>query len=684
METVAFSAAPYHPSSPRTGVSGQAILRMKNMILTGSPPQIYLQCYKGSANLSETIPTSNLSGTLSSSGKSITGTSTAFTTEIKSGDWFWAGSSPLMVDTITDDTHMTVYVAPLIALSGVTGKRLPVLFDINRQRGTLISGNAVELDLGTILATGHGTLRINGSVLSGDSMVLTGSPQEAIFDPSTGDYAVYPLGFDAPDPAPTLSDDAGGSQGMVSGDYSVRLTAASSVTGGEGNPGIRANVSLGTDGHQIGVDITGVTVDTAAGADAVNAYATQLGVVNVNQGPWNFVLQHLLSDGNTFDLDYLNAQIARQGTVEFDNDPPPDAALVALLQGYPQWISCYGKWGTAPGPVLVPSKPQNLEAAPSNWVVTSSPPETILDVVSSQARLYLPCPNTLQQAVYAPTGDPLVPPTQIRPFWNLGFSSTQQIVFVQDLLVGYPHGGPTRSSADVETAETQFLGAYVAEVIQDWVSPYVKCGWDADPNVNAVCFFQPAIRQNDDGWWETDVLIWGVNQLDWIGAVTLTSTARDMVVCSVATVNNELTFLAGGRVSGGAIQIDTFKWNQISGDEIDYYVAWELQAGGIVDRNKTIRAVRVNGKLTDGLLDLYGFDSEIPESLTDIEDGTGSLGSISLGSTANVETSARYRVNFPSNFMMTLRVSGTYNGSDEMVDRINAALMEIMPQGNRR
>lgn len=685
METLVLGPAPYHPTSPRSGLSGKTILRMSNLILTGAEENIYFQCYKGSLDLDETIPGSNISGTISAAADAttITGSGTAFTTELVTGQWIWAGDSPLMVNRIIDDETMTVYVGPLSTLSADTATRMPVLFDIASQRGTLSArGNALETDSGTIFAAGVGTLLINGQPLQGSSMVLTGSPQLALFDPVTGNYSPRPIGLSVPTPAPVLTDIAGGTQGMVEGDYSVRLTAASSVTQGESNPGIRANVSLGTVGDQIQVDITGVAID--AEADAVNAYATQLNVVNVNQGPWNYVTQHLLSDGMTFNLDYLNAQIARTGELEFDNDTVPDAGFVATLQSYIQWVSCYGKWGGPLGPVLVPSKPNNVEAAPADWVVTSSPPEVILDVVTSQARLYLLQPNTLQQAVYAPTGDPLVPPTQIRAFWSLGFASFQQVVFAQDLLVGYPRGGPTRSTADVETVKTQFLGAQVAEIIQHWQSAYVKCGWDADPMVNAICFFQPAIRQNDDGWWETDVLIWGIGVQDYIGAVTLTSTTQDMCVFSVANVNNQLTFLAGGRTDlVGTIEVNTFEWNKVSGEEVPYYLAWQLYANEL-NRNNTIRSMRMNGKVTDAIMQLYGFDSATPENLSDIEVGINAQGEIVIGTTSDVETSVRERVNFPSNFVFTPRISGTYNGTDEIIDRINGCVIEYLPQGVRR
>ncbi len=688
LKSLKLGASVYHPTSPRTGLSGQSLLRVKNYILAGAEENIYLQVYKGSLNIDETIPGLALTGTLSGfiGVTTITGIGTSFTNQLQTGQSFFAGGNYLVVDVVIDNENLTVVEAPITDLVAVTGTRTPVLFDIDSQRGTLSArGNAVQVDRGSIFAAGVGTLLINGSPLQGMSMVLTGSPAVAIFNTSTSNYIVYPIGFDAPTPAPALSDLPGGAQGMVAGDYSVRLTGGSSITQGESNPGVRANVSLSANGHQIQVDVSGVTFDTAAGVDEVNAYATQFGVVNVNQGNWNFVISHLLSDGPTFNLDYLNANIARQGELDFDNDPPPDAGFVATLQGYLQWVSCYGKFGGPPGPALLPSKPNNIEAAPAVWQVTSSPPEVILDAVSSQARLYFPCPTSLQQGVWAPSGDPLVPPTQIRTFWSLGFASFQQLVFAQDMLVGYPHGGPTRSNSDAETVRTQFLGAHVAEIIQTWKSQYVKVGWDADPMVNAICFFQPAIRQNDDGWWETDVLLWGINQQDWIGAVTLTSTEQDMVVCSVATVKNQLTFLAGGRIDGsGTLRFDTFEWNKLAGIPIDYYAAWQLQSGGVTNQNKTVQSAKVSGKFTMGQLQIHGFDSAVPEDLSNIELGTNPQIAIDLGTTTNMVITDREPFVSPNNVVFTARISGTFNGTDEQVDSLNGCELEFMEQGPRR
>ncbi len=688
MEKLILAPNLYIPTSPLTGLTGKTLLRLKNMILTGQSPDMYLGVYKGSLDMDEPIATENLTGTLSGllGTTEITGAGTSFTTELRSGQRFWLGTQMLMVNRMLDDTNITVYQPLNADAVAATGARLPILNEMARQRETQIQGNAIEFDKGNILAAGWGTVRVNGQALNA-TMALSGSPKIAYFDPLTNTYTIESVGFATPTVAPTLSESLGsGTKGMQPGEYSLRLVPSSTFTGGYSNPGPRANVTLTAANSRILVDVNAVAFP--AGADQWDVYATQLGVVQVNQGPWQFVRSVPSTEiaGGQFFIEYLNAEIARQGELEFDNNPPPDMGFVSTLQGYPQAISCNGKWGGSPGPSLVPFTPQNLEGAPAIWNVTSSPPEDILGVITSLARLYLSCPKTLQQGVYAPTGDPLVPPTQIRAYWSTGFGNPYQVIFVLGLLIGYSTAGPTRSTADLEKSDDQFIGAHVVAITKDTLQANWMVGYDPDPLTNAACFFYPAFSTNEDGWLTTLVLIWGFNQLDWIGSVLIESSTRDMVVCGQATVDNQLYFLAGGLTeSGGStVSIDTFAWNQIAGDEVDYYALWEMQATEVLDQNKTVKAARVNGKWTNAELQIHGFDVNEPETLTNLETGANPQITVDLGTVTDTTTSFREPFTAPNNFMFTARVSGTYNGTDEIVDQLNGVILEWLPSGPRR
>jgi hypothetical protein len=687
MEKLILGPNIYIPTSPLSGLTGKTLLRLKNFILTGQSPDIYLGVYKGSLDMDETIATEAITGTLSGflATNDITGVGTSFTTELRSGQRFWLGTQMLMVNRIIDDTNFTVYQPLNADAVAATGYRLPVLNEMARQRETQIQGNAIEFDKGNILGAGWGTVRVNGQPLNA-TMTLTGSPKIAYFDPNTNTYDVEAVGFATPTVAPTLSEDLGsGTKGMQPGEYSIRLVPSSTFTGGYSNPGPRANVTLTAANSRVLVDVNAVAFPT--GSDQWDAYGTQLGVVQVNQGPWQFIRSVPSSEiaGGQFFLEWLNAEIARQGELEFDNNPPPDMGFVSTLQGYPQAISCNGKWGGSPGPSLVPFTPQNLEGAPAIWNVTSSPPEDILGCITSLARLYLLCAKTLQQGVYAPTGDPLIPPTQIRAYWGMGFGNPYQLIFVLVLLLGYSTSGPTRSTADLEKSDEQFIGAHVVDLTKDTIQANWMVGYDPDPLTNAVCFFYPAFSTNTDGWLTTRVLIWGLNQLDWIGDVIIERTDRDMVVCGVATVDNALYFLAGGLTEGGGstVTIDTWKWNSKAGLSVDAYALWEVQSADILDQNKSVRAVRANGKYTDAVIMLYAWDSAEAIDLTNAEAGTNPQISISIGTSTNIEATARFPCNMPNAFLFTARFSTTYDGVSDQ-DQCNGVLLEFMGSGPRR
>ena len=200
LQSLILGANTFCPTSSRTGLSGTTILRCENTILTGQAPDIYLAVYKGSLNIDEIIPSLALTGTVSGGEGDLAlgGAGTTFTTELRSGQRFWLGNDPYMVDKVIDDTNITIY-QPLTAIAAAaTAYRMPVMNEMARQRVTQIQGNAIQFDKGNIVGVGWGTLRVNGDVLPGSSMVLTGSPLIALFDPTTGNYTVPDIGFDTP------------------------------------------------------------------------------------------------------------------------------------------------------------------------------------------------------------------------------------------------------------------------------------------------------------------------------------------------------------------------------------------------------------------------------------------------------------------------------------------------------
>ncbi len=688
-----FPATLYVPTQPRTGELQPTLLRLGNLIITGQNGVYYLECYKGSLDINETIPTDPLTGTISidTDSTSVVGVGTAFSSELRSGQRVYVGAFMLIVDQITDDEHCTIYVAPDSAIVAAIAERGPVLYEIQGQRGTQTSGRSVESDKGSIIGAGFGTVRINGDVLPGASMVLDGAPMIAIFDQSTGDYAVYDLnpGMQPPTTSPSASSVSGGTHSMQPGNFTARLVPGRSATNGYTNPGPQIPFTISAPDDQAELDFGGgPAMDTAAGQDAWDFYSCEnIDSIPVNvQGPWNYVktvtAAELLVAGNKVNLDFSNSEINRSGLLDFNNDPPPPCGYVAFLEGGPVWISCRGKLSDTFGPSIRPSKPRNVEAAPADWDVTSTPPQNILGVVSSQAlaRLYFPTPASLQQGIYIGSSDPfqIVPPVTMRPYWYVGFNHDNQLIFSGQDLYGYPLQGPTRSVADAESVSAQFFGQQVAEIIKTWNPAYTFVG--EDPQLNAVCYFHSADSKNDAGFWRTRVLIWGKQEGGWIGDVFIESDSRDMNICSVNSVGRYLYFLAGGRL-GAAIQVDTFKFNTANGDTIPAYAVWS----GIShpSQNLSVRAASTVAKLTDGLMQIYGFDENEEIDYAALEAGTGALIDIPLGATDGIVRTFRERFNAPNCGLALLRISTTWDGVGSP-DRIDHGYLAGFPAGNRR
>lgn len=651
----------------------------------------YLKCYAGTLDLEETIPTEPLTGTVSivQDSTEMVGTATLFSSELRSGQYLFVDEFLLIVNEIADDTHCTIYKAPNAAVTAATVERLPVLYEIQNQRGTQIQGDSVESDKGAIFGTGFGTVRINGQVLPGDSLDLDGAPLIAIFDPATGNYTVYDLnpGMQPPTTSPTVTSVVGGIHNMQPGNFSARLVPARTATNGYTNPGPQIPFTIVTEGDQAEFDFgAGPTMDIATGQDAWDFYASEnIDSLPVNvQGPWNYVktvtAAELVAAGNKVHLDYANAEINRLGLLDFNNNPPPPCGYVAFLEGGPVWISCRGKLSDTFGPSIRPGKPRNAEAAPADWDVTSTPPQNILGVTSSLARLYFPTPSSLQQGVYLGSTDPfqIVPSVSMRPYWHVGFAHGNQLVFVLGDLYGYPHAGPTRSTADSEMVAEQFFGEYVAEITEQWIGAQVLVGYD--PQLRAICFFHSADSQNEAGFWRTRVLLWGIKQAGWIGDVFISSDTRDMCVSGVATVNEHLQFLAGGRLDAG-IQVDTFEFNSASGESVPYYAAWQGVAAP--SQNLSVRAASATGRLTDGVIQIYGFDEEVDIDYDLLESGTGALIEIPIGTTDGIVRTFRHRFNAPNCGLAILRVAGEWDGVDEP-DQIHKGYMSGLPTGNRR
>lgn len=683
-----FSAAPYVPSSNYTGQGGSRILRGKNLMLRGSASGgFYYEVYAGSYDLSETIAESALTGTLSfsPSSRTITGSGTSFTTECHLGQFLQASNGEfIVVDRIDSDTSMEGAEVPLTTVSGGTVYRAPVLFEVNKKRGSLLRGNALQFDKGTILAVGAGVLRLNGSALPGTSLTATKSPKLTLFD-GTNFGTGYTLGFAAPT-GHSVAATTGGAKGMVAGEYGIAIAAGRAKTNGYGELSTVKLATIVDDGR-----LAFTFPAMATGQDAWYVFGTLFnGTANANGARVLYYVTKLTTSdvsaaGGTVNLEWIDAEIGGNELASYNNFSPPECEFVQTLEGVPIYFSCFGEksgtttGGKSPGPRVVPSKPQNIEAALTNVSITSSPPETIISAVPGPARIYAGCPSSVQ--IVQASGNATVPIT-MRQFWRSGVKNPYNLIFINNRLHGMSTAGPTRSAFDGEAgSEEHVFAAPVAEITQAWVVG--KTLLVHDPKNNVVCHIHSANHKNSDGYWVSVIQMFSLQHEAWSIPVYIESTTADRIISGVAKVEHRMYFIAGGRVSGGTRSWKTYEFDRASGESVSWYAAWGLQEVSEFEEVE-IEAVRVTAKAGASNVQIYGVSAADDIVVADIESGDNSTsGDIALPATT---TSTRYQeieLNLPEAGLFTVRIEGTWNGATTK-DRVDeVALLPVLREGER-
>lgn len=696
MPIKAFRVSPIRATKPRTGADDRTVFRGANMWIRGSAPDFYAECYSGSENLNETIPTAALTGTISftANSKNVAGAGTAFLTELHQGQFLLAATEMLVVDRILSDALFTVHRAPQATAAGQTCYRLPVLFEMDKKRGTLLRGNAQEYEQGSIIAVGDGALRINGAVLPGTSLAASRSPKIAVYNPLTGNYSVHTLGLNAPTGI-TATNVSGGSKGMTPGARGLRFSRGRKVTGkGYGNPSDNIKVTIAA-GEKI--EVVFPAMDAANGQDIWivwgTLYESSTTSINPAEGPWYKIGTVEISQisggaaGGTYALEYLNSEVGRSDLLSFNNDAPTDAEFVQSLIGYPIYVSCQGQGtaakpnGTSPGPFIVPAKPNNLEAAPLSYPnpVATSPPETILGAVAASGRLNLLTANRLCFAAF--TGNPNFPVT-IRPFWATGFANPFGLAFVNGMLYGATNSGFTRSVAEGdEGSEEHRFADDVEEISREWNPGHELVRHD--PKNEAMCFFYSGAYKNAAGFWVTLVFPYMLRLGAWNPPIVLESDARDMIVSGAATVNGKLEFLAGGRTAAGGVQVDTFRFDTGAGEAINWYLAWNYSDDGLEQNAKVVKGYRVTGKTTSASLGIYGARSNSDIDALPLETGAGAAGSVIVPNKTNVAINKLDKFIVRELLLYTARIGGTWSGSGKK-DRVDEVILLVEQGGVRK
>lgn len=687
----------YVPTVPKSGdTPDDAWFKMSNAIIKGRSPLTYTENYSGSLNLSEAIATSNATGTVavSSGVTTVTGTTTSFISELHLGQFCLvvdsgnSRSALLTVEKIVSDTSFICSKAPTFTATGLTLVRLPVIFAVDKDRGTCIRGNVVRFDKGTLLSVGDGVFRLNGSALS-SSLTMTRAPKISLYSQSGGTYTNFTLGMTT-SVAPTLAATGSGTKKMRAGSYSIVITPERTQTVGYNNPSLQTVAVLADNDR---VTITFPAMDTTNGQNAwgvwVTTYAESLGAdLNYILGPWFRLDQYT---GNTAGfsttIEWTDAEVERNDLITFNNDAPPQAEFVAVLNNVPIWISCQGIGSstiTSPGPFIFPAKPGNIEAAPVDVAVSSTPPEIILGVTSGDGRLFLLTTNKLQVALG--TGSDVFP-IIIQPYWPSGFKNPFQLVSANNTLYGFPVSGPNRSEANrIATSEyvpDKGFAADVQEIVDAWVRGQVLVAHD--PVNDAICFFHAGNDLNSSGFWTTRVLVFGLRQDAWIGDVLLSSSTQDTIVSGVATVSGFLEFLMGGRLADNSVSVGTYRWDQVAGAAVAWRACPPFSDNGDEMRGHCLKRVRATIKSTSGTFGVYGTQPTEAIDVAAIDAGNASslTGAQAIPNSSSVSLSQEFQINCANLSVSTVQLSGTYSGSGTL-ERIDELVIAGAEQGVRR
>ena len=677
------SSVPYRPSTPLTGGESPCIYRGQNMILRGMGGNTFYEAYAGSENLNEIVPHTAITGTLdfSPSSKTVTGTTTAFLDELHPNQMILANGEPLVVSRLISQTSFIANRLPTTTGAGATAYRLPVLFDLDITRGSLLHGNGVKFDRGTIMAVGDGDLYVNGTALSA-TFAAQRTPQVALYDSATMTYTVVDVGFSTT-PAITYSNvavvNSGGVKNMALGYYSLRVGYYSEDTGGYSNP-TATLLASGTTGFQITVANSTFTIDTTGDVATRPANATgyivygsafsgssTISQVNAIEGGWFQVYKIPFTSlvANVMTFEYIDSDLGN--LVSFDNDTPPDAEWIVNLTGYAVLVSTDGEGvnsgsrtkQTSPGPFISPMKGNNLDAYPATLKVPTEKGEVIIGTVSAAGRIFVLTSNTLQAVT--PTGLPSAPFT-CRPFWRRGFQGTFNLAFVDDTLYGFTTAGMFRSIATGdEGAESHIFASDVETQTADWHGGYVFVAHD--PKNEHICFIYSGARTNEAGYWETDILAYSLRQQVWMPTIVLSDPNRDMIVSGVATVAGHLEFIAGGRRGApyNDVQCDTWRYDTGSSVDVPYYLAWNFMDGGVEMTAKTVRKLRPKGKFTAPTVKLYLTTPDTLVDVADLELGANSTYSYSPASSPSVKQYGVQKCRARNGMMLTARIEGTAN-----------------------
>jgi hypothetical protein len=735
--TKTYRPGAFVPSTSYTGSEDPLILSGENMwVRYGRFGSVYAEGYRGNFDLSEPIAVQLLSGAApeltwnSSSLEIIGGAGALFIEELRPGMAVMANGGGIaktelfIVMQVIDDTHFIADQLPTATGTG-PGYILPIVFPVGLQRGTAISGKVIQFYKGHFMGVGQGEFRLNGALLNA-TMLLDRLARFALYDPTTGLYTQDDVGIDLPPPVgpatttitctPVVGPFA--DSPMIGGTYNVRVTAKNTKTLGFSNPSIALTaaatnqvVTLAAAGAKVRVTFN---CDMAVDQNAWDIYVTTyfqstsptVGDPQVAfMGPWYFhrtVTDTELIDGGhptgrtagTFiDIAWADAEVqVASKLLTFDNFHPVDAEWLDMINGIPIYFSSLGKAtiakkeGTTLGPVAIPSKPSNPEAIFLNKAFTTAGGDYIRGVLNVRSRIFCPCENSLQVVILTTLDEE---PIAFRSMWNVGFRNPYNLDAAKEYLYGFTTSGIVRSVAGGDDTSMEFeFSSDVKTYVESWGCPRVYVG--RDPRNNAMIFFlsgaERRVQQpSGDSYWVTIALPFMLDRGVFNPPIVLQKTDSDFLVSGVATIGNDLVFLAGGTTAAAPVGlpvINTYIFDGGDNEDKPWHLAWAFADDGKDLLSKRIKGVSAVGRFdsaTETKLKLYGVAIEGTFDLDAVAAGTGADNEIVVGDTGGLLGRKRLRkADFSPFPIYTIRMEGIHTGQTKStVDRLDEIAVQI-------
>ena len=499
---------------------------------------------------------------------------------------------------------------------------------------------------------------------------------------------------------------SGGLSQMRAGDYNIRVCAKNTTTLGFSQPSdVIAQVTL-TAGQAIQITFNSAMLTDQ---DAYDIYGTPFednstATIEARfMGPWflakTVTASQLISatpsattgreSGATYILSYADAEIQTATQVmTFNNFPPVKSEFVDLINGIPIYFSCMGKGntsnmtGTSPGPAAIPSKPSNPEAIFTNKTITTAGGDYIIGEFNAKSRIFVLGQNTLQTLILTTLDEE---PITFRSLWSAGFRNPYNVAFVKEYLYGDSTQGVLRSVAGGDDTAIEF------EFASDMRDIFVDepCGHKLvayDPKNKAMCFFYSAAERRS-GYWVTIVRPFLIEKGIWNPPIVLRKTNTDFIVSGVATVGNQLVFLAGGRTSGGSISVGTYVFDGGDSETKDWYMAWNYSDDGAELNAKTIKGFTATGKFASAstAFKVYGLRKQgnyDTFDLASLADGTNSSASFTMNTTGGYFARQRFKFGDWGGYpLYAIRVSGS---TTTVADRLDEIVVKVDVNNSER